>query len=341
MAGRRTPGSRPWAALVAALAVAACGSAGPRELPPAAEPARSPSLDVAPAGRVVPVGNRPEGIVADAETGLAAVGLRAPDRLALVDTATGRVVRRVPLPGAPRHLALQRPGGPVLVPTEPADELTTVALPGGATRSLRVGRYPHDATASGERIFVGDERGGTVSVLDGERPAGRFRVAYQPGGVAILDSGRKLVVVSVKERVVELFDVRTLRRLGRAPAGVGPTHVVTDGHQMAYVVDTAGGALLAFHLQPRFELLRRLPLLGGPYGIVFDHESRHMWVTLTKTNEVVELASGSRPHFLRRFPSVRQPNTVAVDERSGRVLVTGKVDGVLQLLDPPPRSPRR
>ena len=130
-----------------------------------------------------------------------------------------------------------------------------MALPGGATRSLRVGRYPHDATASGERIFVGDERGGTVSVLDGERPAGRFRVAYQPGGVAILDSGRKLVVVSVKERVVELFDVRTLRRLGRAPAGVGPTHVVTDGHQMAYVVDTAGGALLAFHLQPRFELV--------------------------------------------------------------------------------------
>jgi len=46
------------------------------------------------------------------------------------------------------------------------------------------------------------------------------------------------------------------------------------------------------------------------------------------------LATGSRPHELETYPSVRQPNTVAVDPASGRVIVTGKVDGVLQLLDP-------
>ena len=62
-------------------------------------------------------------------------------------------------------------------------------------------------------------------------------------------------------------------------------------------------------------------------------------MTLTATNELVELSAGARPRVLRRFPAVRQPNSVAVEPRSGRVVVTGKADGVLQLLDPPPSAP--
>jgi hypothetical protein len=61
-----------------------------------------------------------------------------------------------------------------------------------------------------------------------------------------------------------------------------------------------------------------------------------LWATLTRTNEVVELAAGTRPHELARFAAPRQPDTVAVDERTGRVFVTGTADGVLQVLDAPP-----
>jgi hypothetical protein len=42
-------------------------------------------------------------------------------------------------------------------------------------------------------------------------------------------------------------------------------------------------------------------------------------------------------HTLReiaRYPTVRQPNTVAVDQASGSVSVTGKTDGQLQILEP-------
>jgi DNA-binding beta-propeller fold protein YncE len=37
---------------------------------------------------------------------------------------------------------------------------------------------------------------------------------------------------------------------------------------------------------------------------------------------------------LRTFPTVPQPNSVAVDPRSGRVFVASRKDGTLQLLDP-------
>ena len=72
-----------------------------------------------------------------------------------------------------------------------------------------------------------------------------------------------------------------------------------------------------------------------------------LWVTLTATNQVVELAAGARPHKLATYPAVRQPDTVAVDPATGRVYVTGHADGVLQLLAAPdtagrtPRTARR
>jgi DNA-binding beta-propeller fold protein YncE len=322
------------ATAIAVAALAGCGSttdAG--ELPPAAEPDTSPPLEAEPAGQVVRVGNRPEGVVADPLTGLVAVGLREPDELALVDGRSGRVRARVPLPGAPRHLGLAGRGGPVLVPTEPGDKLSRVTLPAAEIDSVPVGAFPHDATAAGGRTFAADERGSTVSVVEGE-DVRRFRVAAQPGGVAAVDGGRAVAVVSVRERVLEVYDSETLERIDRAPAGAGPTHVVAGEGGLAYVVDTAGDGLLVFDTRGALRILRRYPLLGAPYGVAVDRRNGRLWVTLTARNELVELATSARPHRLASYPTVRQPNTVAVDPSSGRVFVTGKVDGVLQLLDP-------
>ena len=323
----------PRAALLMLLAfLPGCGSAAAGELPPAAEPASSPPATAAPAGRLVPVGPKPEGVVADPRTGLVAVALRGPDRLALVDGASGDVERRVALPAAPRHLALD--GDTVLVPAEDADRLVRVALPSGEATAAATGREPHDAAAAGGRVFVADEFAGTLTVLEGDRAVARIRTARQPGGVTPLDRGRKVAVVSVRERVVEVFDAASGERTGRANAGVGPTHAVSDGGDYLFVTDTAGGALLVYHLRPRLELIRRYPLPGSPYGIAIDNRRHRMFVTQTARNQLTELVVGGRPSLVRRYATPRQPNTVAVDEATGRVFVAGKVDGVLQLLDP-------
>jgi DNA-binding beta-propeller fold protein YncE len=324
----------PRAAAVLLLALAGCGSAAPDELPPAAEPATSPPPAAAPDGRLVPVGFKPEGVVADPRTGLVAVGLRGPDELVLVDGLSGAVERRVPLPAAPRHLALARPGGPVLVPAEDADALLRVRLPGGRLTRAPVGREPHDAAAALGREFVADELAHTLTVLERGRPVATIDTALQPGGVTPLDRGRQIAVVSVRERVVETFDAQSGERTGRAPAGVGPTHAVSDGGGYLFVTDTDGGALLVYHLRPRLELIRRYPLPGSPYGIAIDNRRQRIYVTQTARNQLTELIAGGRPSLVARYATARQPNTVAVDEASGRVYVTGKVDGVLQLLDP-------
>jgi DNA-binding beta-propeller fold protein YncE len=318
---------------LAAVLLAGCGSETVHELPPAAEPPQSPPLTAQPAGRVTAVGNQPEGVVVDPSSGRVAVALRHPDRLALVDGRSGRVLRRVGLPGAARHLALAAPAGPVLVPAETAGRLLAVDPRSAAVvANLPAGAHPHDAATAGGAWFAGDEGGNAVSVVRDGRPAGSFPVATQPGGVIRLAGA--VAVVSVRERRLELYDSRTLRRIGSAPAGVGPTHGICLPEGPCLVLDTKGGAVLVYTLRPHLEPTRRLYLPGGPYGIALDLSRRRVWVTLPGLNQLVELPAHGRPHVLRRFHTVRQPDSVAVDEHTGRVFVTGRTAGVVETIDP-------
>jgi DNA-binding beta-propeller fold protein YncE len=321
--------------LVAALAVlSGCGSTPAAELP-VPEPAASPPARERPAGRVVNVGNAPEGVVADPRTGLVALGFRDPDRLVLVDRRSGKVVRRVPLPSSPRHLGLARPGGPVLVPTEAGGTLVEVSVPQGRIRSTtRVDRGPHDAAAGTGRVFVANEFEDTLSVVENGRELPRLPTARQPGGVATTASG-EVGVVAVTGRVLEAYDARTLRPLGRVSGGVGPTHVVAEPEGCYYVVDTQGDAVLVIDRRgSALRHIRRINVPGSPYGVALDAPADRLWVTQTGRNAVSEYAlNGARPVLVRRLPTIRQPNSVAVDARSGRAYVAGRA-GELQIIEP-------
>jgi DNA-binding beta-propeller fold protein YncE len=135
----------------------------------------------------------------------------------------------------------------------------------------------------------------------------------------------------VRSRTLELFDAHTLRSVGELQVGLGPTHVVARDSRF-FVVDTRGDGLLEVHTEPP-RIQRRTHLAGAPYGIAYDPVHRRFWVTLTRLNRVAELTDR---RLLRTFPTVRQPNSVAVDPRTGRVFVASRKEGTLQILDPPP-----
>jgi DNA-binding beta-propeller fold protein YncE len=60
-----------------------------------------------------------------------------------------------------------------------------------------------------------------------------------------------------------------------------------------------------------------------------------LWVTLTATNQLVGLSdAGDALTEIGRFPTVRQPNTVAVDPVTHRVFVGSRTTGALQIIDP-------
>ncbi len=302
----------------------------------AAEPAEAQPLAEQPVGEVIEVGNGPEGIVADPETGLVAVGLREPNELALVDGSSGEVVRRVELPESPRHLSLAGPGGPVLVPVEGEWTLIQVSLPDGEiTSEIDVGAVPHDADATPDgRIFVGNEFSDTISVIEDGEYLETIDVPLQPGGVATTQDGL-VGVIGVSALELEVFETDTLDSLGRADAGEGPTHIRAGPDDRFYVTDTRGDAILIYEPRPEPEQVESVSLPGQPYGIAVDPERGHLWVTLTAENELVQFAlEDGTLRELARYPTVSEPNTVAVNTTTGRVFVTGRAEGQLQLIDP-------
>jgi DNA-binding beta-propeller fold protein YncE len=189
-------------------------------------------------------------------------------------------------------------------------------------------------TAAGRTFALRREAQAVVVRRGDESPARRLPVAAEPVAIAAVDDARAVAVVSGRERVVDVFDARSLERVARLAAGAGPTRVAAGGADRFYVVDTTGDGLLVFRLRPEPQLTRRVALLGAPYAIAVDRVRGRLWVTLTATNEVVELSAGARPRVLRTLPSVRQPDAVAVEPRSGRAYVTGRADGVVQLVGP-------
>jgi hypothetical protein len=333
------------AVVLGAVALSGCGTGGGTA--PAAgtrtgaertdvpEPATAPPLSRPPAGVVVPVPGAPEGLAVDVPGGILAVGVRNPDGLVLVAAGTGRVQKVVRLPGAPRHLQLAGPAGPVLVPAEQAGRLFQVALPSGTVvADTRVGRQPHDAAAAGQTIFVGNELANTVSLIRGGKQVAVEPAPLQPGGVA--SDGSYVVVVGVRGRRVEAYSPDG-HPLGTAPAGTGPTHVRSGPAGLFYVADTQGNDIITYSVNgdgPR-QVGDVRTEAGTPYGIAVDGRRGLVYVTLTATNLLESFRiSGDGLVPAQTWPTVRQPNDVAVDTATGMVFVAGTDSSQLQLIGP-------
>ena len=171
-------------------------------------------------------------------------------------------------------------------------------------------------------------------MLEGDEVVGELPAPEQPGGVAV--SGGVLAVVAVAAREVAFYDTETLEQLAVLPGGAGPSHIVAAPDGRFYVTDTGGDAILVYEGEgpegPR--LLDRTNVPGSPYGIAVDFRRDRLWVTRTAANRVVRLEiTDLAPKIADGYPTVRQPNSVGVDERSGSIVIAGRTPGTAQIID--------
>ena len=101
--------------------------------------------------------------------------------------------------------------------------------------------------------------------------------------VTLLDNDRRLAVLCGRERVVEAVRRAHAQgsRHGAGRHGPGPDRLRRPRDPLRH--RPVGESLLVYHLHPRFELIRRVNLPGGPYAIA--HEPRRLRITLSKPRE--------------------------------------------------------
>jgi streptogramin lyase len=259
------------------------------------------------------------------------------DRSTLLLTAAGdptAPIRQVPLGAPAKGLSAGR-AGEVLVPA--GARVFRVNLADGATQEVATGGDAVSATwAPDDSLAVGTSNGevrlidpvsGSTTVIDGLVSADALAV-----------TGDSLVALDRRQTSVTEIDLAD-DRLGLAlRAGDGATNIDGDDLGRLVVTDTTDGGLLAFTAEP-LVLHQRFPVGSSPYAVAVDDQSGIVWLTATATNEVVgyDLSSGI-PEETARYATVRQPNSLAVDERTGDLLVGSAAGDGLQTI--PASSPQ-
>ncbi|MGK2955747.1 MAG: YncE family protein [Solirubrobacterales bacterium] len=335
--GNGTNLSRRGRAAMVVVAAGTCaafaGCGGGAELKPAAEPAVSPPASVEPVGKVVNIGPGAEGMAFDTGTDSLAIGLREPYRLALVDPQKLFITAQFPVPNPVRHLAVSPRGSIVAVPSEFADSVYEVSAKTGDVAKVAAGEHPHDVTFADGKIFAADEFSDSVTVIRGSSEVATLPAPAQPGGIAAVGN-KYIALVTVAERVLQVYDARSYEELGQISAGVGPTHIETLGSD-AFVVDTEGDVIRRFSIGSEPREVETVPAPGTPYGIAIDTKRKQLWVTLTATNRLARYSlSGPRMRRFGTYPTISQANSVTVDPASGDVFVSSRTTGQLQRISP-------
>ena len=327
----------PAALLVAGLVVAGCGtvsgSANQQTVPPA-EPAVAPPGGPTPAGTVTPLPAPATAVLVDPRTRTVAVTLLDPPRLLLRTLDGPQPPRQIPLPGPAADLVLVPESSELLVPVTVPGCLIRVPVDGGAPHRIDLDGPAQGAVAVGgvtvvalgDRLVVLD-RNGPPAPIRGFSDAARLVPAHAT-------TGTKIWVIDRKRSAVSVVDVSSGEISPELRAGNGAADAVADRFGRILVTDTRDGELLAFTGDPPM-LRQRFPLSGAPYGVAYDARRDLTWVTLTGRDEVVGLGvADGEPVVIHRFPTVHQPDAVAVDSVSGRVLVVSAAGMGLQMIDP-------
>ncbi|MFI5780748.1 YncE family protein [Nocardia sp. NPDC051570] len=195
---------------------------------------------------------------------------------------------------------------PVRALTRRPDGTTALALDGGKVEIRTLDDQPQDL-----KVEIRDTKGNVV----------RDTVTGLGAIDAIAAAGDALAVLDRDQTTLTQLDLATHRPGLSLRAGQGTVGLISDHFGRLLATDTSGGALLVYTADP-LVLRQRFPVGSSPYALAYDRSTETVWVTLTGSNEVVgyDLSKGI-PEEVGRFATVRQPNSVTIDERTGEMFV--------------------
>jgi hypothetical protein len=330
--------------LLSLLVVAGCsGKTLDKDLPTVApaRAAQSPPLSQAPAGVVSPLAGAPQTAIFDGHTSqlvIVAPGPTSTSPSSLTLLGSQQTSQRVvDLPGPATALAGDNNGtaylsgrGGYLAVDLSAGRATRVSVRDADQVDFSAITYRSDGA-----LVLGAADGTLYTLKPGATDVARMSVrahidsiAAQGNTVAVLDRGQTSVITVGADGKIG----QSLR------AGQGATSMTADPAGRLLVADTRGGQLLVFGVDPLI-LRQAYPVPESPHGVA---GSRGLaWVSQTAANIVIgyDLSTGI-PLEKVRYPTVRQPNTLAFDDVAGTLYVVSGAGGGVQIIEHAATGPR-
>lgn len=306
--------------------------AAPPTIQPA-QPAASPPVTASPAGTVRPLAGNPRATLFDQHTQQLVVltpGAQPAAPASVFLLGREQTPRAVALPGPAAALTGTGDGTAYLAGR---GGYFVVDLAAGGVSRVDVDRAADaDFTAIARRadgaVVLGTADGAVYTlspqtgVLHRTEIVGRVdSLAAQGNTVVVLDRAQTSVTTIGADGTVG----QSLR------AGQGAATVAADPWGRVLVADTRGGQLLVYGIDPLI-LRQAYPVRQAPYGLA---GSRGLaWVSQTAANMVIgyDLSTGI-PVERVRYPTVRQPNSLAFDDVTGTLYVVAGSGAGVQVIE--------
>lgn len=287
-----------------------------------------------PAVRIVPLpGMAPQALLLDANTDRAVVlSLRgAGGGVTIVDTAAGRVLRDLAVPGQVDAVALGR-GRLLVAHAMPAGSERVLVLDtrrGAVVRALAVGpAFPQSAGAdalaiddAGRQAAVLNPTDGTLRLLDLETAHVSRALRVGRGAVAVAVNGRagRVFVLDRDRGRVQVFDLITGARRGAVAVGRGPGRVTVDEAAGRALVSNLDDGTVSVLDTRNGSVVGTVPAGGGP--VTIDARSGRAFVADTSVPGSVTMLDVRRGVALRVIAAGNLPGQSVVDARTGRVFI--------------------
>jgi YVTN family beta-propeller protein len=225
----------------------------------------------------------------------------------------------------------------VLVPGPLSTARAGTALQTRVVATIDVGRRPEPvvADAAHHRVYVGNESGATVSVID-DRTNAVLRVipaAHEIEDMALDPSTGLLYTANRISRSVSVIDTTHLAVVATITPGGSPNGVALDpARRRLYVTLTAQGQVAVISTTSR-RVVRMVRTPGDPQGIGVDSRTHRVFVALEKTSRLLAFdPSGWR--LLASIPVSRHPvHPVRVDSVTHRVFTVGSLGSHLAVVN--------
>lgn len=239
--------------------------------------------------------------------------------ISVIDTATDEVSAVLKVGAGPRHTFFSPDGTSAYVTLEFENAVAEIDP---ATRTVRrrlaVGHMPHFPMVVGNKLFVTDFGGASVSVIDRGSGAtlAHLPVGIGPLGAGATRDGARVLVACHNSNEVAILDAAALKVEARVSTDAGPVQVsVAPDQAFAYVANDGAGTVQKIDLAKR-AVVSTIPIGAGAgsHGIAFAPMAGSMFVTntgrasvsvidITRDAIVADIAVGPAPEGVAFLPA--------------------------------------
>lgn len=244
----------------------------------------------------------------------------------VIDPATGKSVRRVPLGAEPEAFDLSPDGKTVYVSNEDEGAASFVdAASGKVLQSVKVGKEPEGVKVSidGRTLYITSEAASLVHVIDvaTAKVVKNIKVGKRPRRMALTPDGKELWVTNELDASVSIvstadhsvagtikFEVKGVRAEDISPVGITMSH---DGKRAFVALGRANH--VAFIDVPGRKVTNLVLVGKRPWNVTLDKAEARLWVVngLSDDITVVDVAGAKA---LKSIPVGRVPYGVVVVE---------------------------